>query len=568
MIASRGSARQVCCILALVLPFGLSGDGRTLAAPDSGSTARSAVGARIETDSLSTVGIDTAGTLTAADGALPVDMWRDTPRSLVDALLPRLPVGSPSPTIRRLLRRLLLTAAAVPRGDGEPGQLLDDRIWMLWRTGDTAGLRDLIGAVPAESRSARMWRLDTEARLLDGDTTAACQTAESQIDVDTDLFWQQVLGFCQALVGNADGASLTVALLAERSDHGIQPYKALIEALNSDRGSGPKITDPSPLELAMMRAAGVQPSPDAAASDDLPMLVAIARAGTFNEPLRLAAAERAVSAGLLPAQDIYTLYARLRPEKLGAGARGGGRAGQGSAGISVLMREAAGGTGDRLVQAVRILDVGRQNGDWLQVTSLVLPWLQAAEPSTASPRLAEAVVPALLAQGDRQRAQSWLDRLADAAAAGDPDAAAVVRELMPLVRLAQLRQAPGGDAEWLADWLQAAGSQPDMTTGDERLLAMLQATGEAVPDRLWQRLLQGPAQMSATNIGQAFRTELARASQGGRVGETVLLALVGLGVDGPQVLSTASMEAAVESLRAVGLEVDARALAIEAVASR
>ena len=139
---------------------------------------------------------------------------------------------------------------------------------------------------------------------------------------------------------------------------------------------------------------------------------------------------------------------------------------------------------------------------------------------------------------------------------------------MPLVRLAQLRQAPGGDAEWVADWLQAAGSQPDMTTGDERLLAMLQATGEAVPDRLWQRLLQGPAQMSATNIGQAFRTELARASQGGRVGETVLLALVGLGVDGPQVLSTASMEAAVESLRAVGLEVDARALAIEAVASR
>lgn len=156
------------------------------------------------------------------------------------------------------------------------------------------------------------------------------------------------------------------------------------------------------------------------------------------------------------------------------------------------MREAAGGTGDRLVQAVRILDVGRQNGGlWLQVTSLVLPWLQAAvrrrAPGWRKPSFRRCW---RRVTGSRHKAGSTSLRMRPLH--GDPDAAAVVRELMPLVRLAQLRQAPGGDAEWLADWLQAAGSQPDMTTGDERLLAMLQATGEAVPDRLWQRLLQGP----------------------------------------------------------------------------
>lgn len=526
-----------------------------------------AVDARVETDRLTAVGIDTAGTLTAADGALPVDMWRDTPRSLVEALLPRLPVGSSSPAVRRLMRRLLLSSAAVPRGDGEPGRLLDDRARMLWRMGDTAGLLDLINAVPTESRSARLWRLDTEARLLKGDTTTACQTADGRIDADPDLFWQEVFGFCQALAGDADGASLTVAVLAERTSE-VQPYKALIEVLIGGRSNVPKINDPSPLQLAMMRAAGVQPAPEAADSDDLPILVAIAHAGPFGETLRLAAGERAVSAGLLPAQDVYPLYARLRPEKPAGSLRGSGRAEPGPAGLSALMREAVNGPGNRAEQAVHVLEAGRQNGDWLQATSLVLPWLQAAEPSPSTVQLAPAIVPALVVQGETQQAQRWLDELEGAEAAGNGDADAAIHALLPLAKLAGLRQEQGDSGDWPSDWSQSDGSQPDTAAGDERLLAMLQATGETVPNRLWQRLLQGPAQMRATNIGLAFRTELVRAAAAGRLGETVLLALVGLGAEGPQVLGSTSMELVVTSLRQVGLGADARALATEAVASR
>lgn len=566
MIAFRGRVRRSFCAVVLLLgvPCGV-----LLAAPlaDSGSATWLAADARIETGRLTTVGIDTAGTLTAAAGALPVDMWRDTPRSLVEALLPRLPVGSSSPTIRRLMRRLLLTGAAVPRGDGEAGRLLDDRARMLWRTGDTAGLLDLINAVPAESRSPQMWRLEAEARLLNGDTSTACQIADGRIDADPDLFWQQVLGFCQALAGDADGASLSVALLAERTDE-VQPYKALIEVLNGGRSNVPKISDPSALQVSMLRAAGVQPAPEAAGSDDLPILVAIARAGTFGETLRLAAGERAVGAGLLPAQDVYPLYALPRPEKPGAGPRSGGRADPGPPGLGALMREAVNGTGNRLEQAVHVLEAGRQNGDWLQATALVLPWLQDAEPSASTARLAPAIVPALLVQGETQRAQRWLDELEAADAPGSSDANAAMHALLPLAKLARLRQGRGGSPDWLTEWSQSDGSRPDTAAGDERSLAMLQATGEPVPDGLWQGLLQGPAQMRATNIGLAFRAELMRAAGSGRLGETVLLTLVGLGAEGPQVLGSASMELAVASLRQVGLDADARALAIEAVASR
>ena len=530
-----------------------------------------AVGTRVDTDRLATVGIDTAGALTAAGGALPVDMWRDTPRSLVDALLPRLPVGSPSPTISRLMRRLLLTGAAVPRGDAEPGRLLDERAGMLCRMGDTAGLLELIAAVPADSRSPQLWRLDTDAQLLAGDMTAACQTAGIRIDVDPDIFWQKILGFCQALAGNADGASLTVALLVERSGE-TQPCKSLVEALIGGRATGPKIADPDPLDLAMLRAAGLAPTMEAAAGDDLPTLVAIARAGTFAEPLRLAAGERAVTAGLLPAQEIYPLYGRVRPEKPIATGRGGStRIEVAPASLTAIMHEAMAAVntgGDRVERAVRILEASRQRGDWLETTHMVLPWIAAADPSPGQQlEFARAIVPALLVQGERAHAEAWLDQLA-AAASDDADAGAALETLMPLARLARLRQAQSWNPDSLIEWWQAEKMQPGARLRAERLLAMLQATGDPVPESLWQALLQGPARMSATNLDAAFRAGLVRASRLGRLGETVLLALVGLGADGPQALGTSSMEVTVDSLRAVGLPVDARALALEAVAAR
>lgn len=286
MTAFSGSPRHLPLFLALALPLALYA-GQAFATPPPGAApAAPAAGNHVDTDELATVGIDTAGALTTANGALPVDMWRDTPRSLVDALLPRLPAGTPSPATVRLMRRLLLTGAAAPRGEAEPGRLLDERARMLWRMGDTEELLKLIAAVPADSRSEQLWQLDTEAQLLAGNTSGACQTAASRTDVDPDIFWQKMLGFCQALAGDADGASLTLALLVERGAE-TQPYKALLEALINGRTTGPKIADPDPLDLAMLRAIGLAPAMEAAAGDDLPILVAIAQAGTFPSPCAL-----------------------------------------------------------------------------------------------------------------------------------------------------------------------------------------------------------------------------------------------------------------------------------------
>lgn len=224
--------------------------------------------------------------------------------------------------------------------------------------------------------------------------------------------------------------------------------------------------------------------------------------------------------------------------------------------------------GNRVERAVSLLEASRQRGDWLEATYMVLPWIVAADPSPQQPAFARAIVPALLVQGERARAEAWLDQLAAAAAAGDDGAGAALAALMPLARLARLGRAQNWNPDSLIDWWQTEKTQPGARLRAERLLAMLQATGDAVPESLWQMLLGGPAQMSAINLDAAFRIGLVRASRAGRVGETVLLALVGLGADGPQALGTSSMEVIVDSLRAVGLAADARAFALEAVAAR
>jgi hypothetical protein len=520
---------------------------------------------RIEVDPLGVIGVDTTGTLSGEEGALPVDMWRETSRSLIDALLPRLPGDTSSPAMRSLMRRLLLTGAAMPAGEAEPGRLLDDRASALWRMGETADLLRLISAAPRDHRPPRLWRLETDAYLLAGNAGAACRTAEDRIAADPDDYWQKVMGFCQALAGDKDGAFLTVELLAER-EKDVATYRALIEALAVGRATIPKDVEPTPLNIAILRAAGRSPDPKVADEAELAVLATIARAESFTHPLRLAAAERAVAVGLLPAEELYPLLGRS-----GEGGRtGAGPAKARSASPIAVLRAALVADqegGDRIAAAVQVLTAGREDGEWLQAAHLTAPWLLSATPAMQPAGSAEIVIPALLVLNERARAEAWIDWLAGGAA-GDPAAASALQALAPLARIGGLKQTQAWSAAPLTEWFGAGDAPTGTSPRRERVLAMLQATGESVPDSLWQSLLQGPSQVSGPHLDAAFRAQLARAGAARRVGEAALLALVALGREGPQTLGTSSLELVVSSLRAAGLEADARALAVEAVSAR
>ena len=75
------------------------------------------LGQPVASESLGSVDPDTLGLLSTTTGGLGASMWEGTPRSLVERLLGDLNLPTASPTMNGLVRRMLLSTAAVPVGE-------------------------------------------------------------------------------------------------------------------------------------------------------------------------------------------------------------------------------------------------------------------------------------------------------------------------------------------------------------------------------------------------------------------------------------------------------------------
>ncbi|HEY0834776.1 MAG TPA: hypothetical protein VGE72_12785, partial [Azospirillum sp.] len=125
---------------------------------------------------------------------------------------------------------------------------------------------------------------------------------------------------------------------------------------------------------------------------------------------------------------------------------------------------------------------------------------------------------------------------------------------------------PAGLQAWLEDALRTG--DPVAKARAAGLLALLQAQGVAVPEDAW---LAAADAAGSTGVGPApdpaLWDRLKAAAAEGRTGETVLVSLALMGKLGPTGTSPVVMARIVASLRAVGLDAEARALAREAVAA-
>ena len=78
------------------------------------------------------------------------------------------------------------------------------------------------------------------------------------------------------------------------------------------------------------------------------------------------------------------------------------------------------------------------------------------------------------------------------------------------------------------------------------------------------KLLSGPLITTSSVMAPALSFALSDASSSGRLGETVILALLGLGENGPQKTSLPILAEIIKSLRSIGLESEAQEIALEA----
>ena len=525
--------------------------------PGGGATTAPPQGFQVE--GLAPPEVDSIGLTGPSDGGFERTLWAGSDPQLVLTLLAELPVATHNPPLAALTRRLLATGAPL---DGGPagGRMLSARVERLLAMGDLDTAKRLLDQLPPSRGDAALARLAAQAALLDGDDPAACQRANDLAPTGGDAFWSQVAVYCRLAAGDEDGARLGLDLLRDANQTEDGAFVRLASAVADHRAGKavPKLPSPSPVEVALLRLAGVQ-LPAAALADPAPaVLTAAAREPSLAGDHQLEIAERAFQTGGLPASALGAIY--------------GARAPAGDALASV--RTAWGPK----ARAMAWRAAGEQQNPQDLATLLAATWQAASGDErflvarVFAKRFADlpvdrsllAVAPsaarALLAADQPLPAARWF-ALLTAEGARDSRAQREVAALKPLFALAGIggsEAVPELDEAAVAAWRQAT---PDADAKAERLFALLDGLGSPVPDPVWPQELRPPLQRSMSVPVGALWRGLDRAAAAKRLGETVLYVLHMLNgqpeADHPEVLV-----ASLRGLRAVGLDQEARQIAV------
>ena len=523
----------------------------------------------IEVDKLAATGREAAGVLDARQGGLGAELWRGTPHALVEGLIQALPAGIPSPALRELARRLLLTSAVPPEGPPSGGpDLLSLRAQKLAEMGDFADLKALLAAAPGTAGEETLARIGVEARLLEGETDLVCADIGNLIRSYHSLYWQKVQVFCQALAKKNQEVDAGIGLLREEGDDKDGAYLTLIDAIMGNKSA--KVTSldaATPLALAMMRAAK-QTLPEEAMRHAQPaVLRAIADGAEAGSDLSLVAAERAELQGALTGEALRRIYEGV---KLSDGelqnALSRAQAEYGPRARVLLYRAAKTETVPTArAEALRTaLSLARSANLYELAVAVNLPAIEALTPSTELGFFASEAGRALVYAGEIDMAEGWFS-VADAGSRAGDSAAT---ELWPYARLLA-SDADAKDNERLLGWRteEKAKAGAEAKLVDERaarLLGLAAALGKPFQGAAWQSLYLAsdaePAAMPPLPLWQGLRA----AVQDGRRGEAVLLTLLAVGSAGLHNANPIALAAVIESLRHLGLDKDARRLAIEA----
>ncbi|NQV57435.1 MAG: hypothetical protein HQ503_16360 [Rhodospirillales bacterium] len=537
---------------------------------------------RMEVESLRAIDVDSVGTLSAENGGYGLEMWFGTSRAVVEKLLPTLPVQTSSRTMRALLRRLLLSTAkapeiakneqnAAPRESGK--SLIHLRIERLSAMGDVAAVDALLKVAPSFDKDQGLLRTKSDVLFFSNDYARVCPLVTAQIRQFDESYWKKAFIFCQILAGNMDRALLGATLLREQGEKD-EVFFSLVDSLGGlGKANITSMANPRPLHFSMARAAKADLPPDVVSSNHPAVLRTVATTPGIAPELRIDAAERAEVMGALDTQILRDLYTSVTYTRAQRSPGGSAEDERNPLNRALLYRKA-------LVEGVqtakadvvsKALGIARKTGRFQSMARVYTNILRQIRPSRDLLWFAADAIRAMLAAGDLESAQPWLE-LVRSATGSDNNAALLRDELIPLARLTGAIS----DEDWLPNvlgaWQNAQRKKKDGNTITEEQLALrstlvfnlIEALGDPVPDEYWVSLMDGPAQRTTVMPRPVFLRSITSAAQQQRIGETVLLALISLGQGGPTEADPIVLRVVIESLITVGLEDEARALAIEA----
>jgi hypothetical protein len=511
--------------------------GRAPAAP---AAPAEAAPSGIQVAPLPPVDPEWTGTLGEDRGGFPPTLWQGTRRRVVLALVPALPVTT-SPVLQTLERRLLLANALPPAGREESAGFLALRAEKLIAMGLVEDAAALLQAAPGESEALERARI--ELKLLAGDRDGACQAVGEAIRRRQGLWWDRALVACNALAGKHEEAALGLGLLREQKAPKDAAFDALVERLGGRETRLPPMPQPTPLHLALLRAAKLPYPGDLAGVSAPAALRMIALTEGTPAQQRLAAAQRAAAFGALTPDELRRVYDAVEftaEERANALSRA--KEEKGARGRALLWTAAKAqslpGPRAELLQAL----LAEAEDDYVVAARTVEPLLAEIPPSPELAWFGADAARAFYAAGRPADARAW-------GAVAGPEAA---KTLGPLARLAE------GAALPLPDLPQERAAQAAL------FLGLVEALGDALPADAWAPYLEPGAATPAPLPPAALLLAQGSAIEGRRLGEALLLILPTLAEGERLTGEPLLLVRAVAGLRALGLEETARALAIEA----
>jgi hypothetical protein len=550
----------------------------------------------VDPDAIGLIGID--------QGGFPPTLWQGADWSVVSALMPRMPSGIGSATLRDMARRLLVSRASVPVGKPLDASFVALRIDRLLAMGDIGNALALLKITPEERRDEALARARIEALFFDNNNADACKAVQNAVRDYSGLYWSQAQAFCLALSGAHARAALIADLLRERENEIEKVFFAAVDALAGVNARvPPTLAAPSALHLSMMRAAGFRFPPEIVQTAQAAVLRAVALAPNAALDVRLVAAEKAHRIGALDDDEILRLHSSIPFSKVELSGPISAAEESWSPRTRALLVRAAAAHSVALAKAEvlrRAWELGRERDGYEEITGASVPVVAGIEPAAELLWFAKDAARVLFAAGRTERALAWY-----AIAASDSERIEEARDaeavLWPLAVLADevpadrrpLQQPAFGpesngadqnggtadagvdpvrenavpvDAARLRSWFEAR-RQADAQSVPRQAAAffsLLEATGRSVPAELWQSLLDQPfAGNDRSGLNGVWAHSLETASTASRLGETVLLATVGAGDAGDTGLALADAARMIVALRRLGLESEARRIAVE-----
>ena len=529
------------------------------------------------------------GYLSDKDGGLGLEMWEGTDSTFAKTILELLPVNAPSPAMRNLAKRLLLSDAYQPNKEeknglqaispsGKPIVSMDQdatflplRFSKLASLGAKKELIELSNLVPTEDMLGDLAKEAIYARLLSGETEKVCREVIELAKRTNESYWRKTLIVCQLILGNRDDALLSLELLLAELDSE-DKFSKLIYTLADETNQIEFDKNSIYFKILIAVLPGEQLNKHRLNLDPSGLSV-VAKNINLSWKIRMLAAEKAVLAGSLPSLYLSELATQFKFEDdIFYRAASESKSMEGFMARSLLLQAAALNTS--VIERARFLRLLLDNADSDEIfqvyASVIMPILLTIKPRPDLIWFASSATRAAIAGGNYMLASNWLTVLGKTLDL-DYEASGSLLRLLPLIAIAgQTLPVPFSKQQATDVWsgLSDSFSREDKEKRASRLLVLLSAMGIESREGAWKNIISSSNIFEKENIpATALRYQLRDAARNNRIAEVVSLSLIMLGAEGPSKSGLVALNAVIRSLREIGLESDAREIAIEAAIS-